>query len=222
MSRKRSSTAATGGKGFTFADKVAAAFFVQMLAREYPLEQSLGLVTELDFETKESGRSLDDLHLLFRSGSQVSRWSISVKSNRQLTRNGLNPEFVHDAWAEWRNEDGSGFDQTSDLLGIVIGVAGERPLHDWEEVRKEASDPTPERFLLRLVEGENQISSAKRKLFESLYPVKQPDRPQREETVRLAARLHVRHFNEKKDEGRCINQCAELVSAASIEEGTKL
>ena len=221
MPSKRSSTAATGGKGFTFADKVAAAFLVQMLARAFPLEPSLGLITELHFETKESGRSLDDLHLLLQSGSQVSRWSISVKSNRQLTRNGFNATFVQDAWAEWRNEEGSGFDQTSDLLGIVTGVVGEGPLQDWEEVRKEASSPTPERFLLRL-EGAKQISAAKKKIFESLYPAEQADRSQREDTVRLAARLHVQHFNEKRDEGRCIIQCTELVSAASIEEGTKL
>lgn len=93
MPRKCSSTAATGGKGYTFADKVAAGFLVQMLARTFPLEAALGLISELHFETKESGRSLDDLNLVLRSGSIVSRWSISVKSNRQLSREGFNPTF---------------------------------------------------------------------------------------------------------------------------------
>ena len=37
MPRKRSSTKATGGKGFTFADKVAGGFLVQMLARTFPM-----------------------------------------------------------------------------------------------------------------------------------------------------------------------------------------
>ena len=61
--RESSSTAATGGKGYTFADKVAAGFLVQMLARTFPLEAALGFIAELHLETKESGRNLDDLHL---------------------------------------------------------------------------------------------------------------------------------------------------------------
>jgi hypothetical protein len=82
--RKSSSTAAPGGKGYTFADKVAAGFLVQMLARSFPLGNTLGLISELHFETNESGRNLDDLHLLLQNGGRTSRWSISVKSNRQL------------------------------------------------------------------------------------------------------------------------------------------
>jgi hypothetical protein len=124
MPRKRSSTAATGGKGYTLADKAAAAFLVQMLARIFPLEPSLGLISEIHFETKESGRSLDDLLLLLQSGSGIARWPISVKSNQQLSRSGFDATFVQDAWAESRNEDVSKFDQNSDLLGLVTGVVG--------------------------------------------------------------------------------------------------
>src|SRR5271168_2666852 len=80
--RDSSSTAATGGKGYTFADKVAAGFLVQMLARAFPLEPKLGFIAELHFETKESGRSLDDLQLVLRNSGSDWRWSVSVKSNR--------------------------------------------------------------------------------------------------------------------------------------------
>jgi hypothetical protein len=75
--------------------------------------------------------------------------------------------------------------------------------------------------LLR-IDGQSQISAAKKKLFSSLYPAENPDREQREATVRLAARLHVLHFNKNREEGRYINQCALLVSSGSVEEGTKL
>jgi len=221
MPRKCSPTAATGGKGYTFADKVAAGFLVQMLARTFPLEAALGLISELHFETKESGRSLDDLNLVLRSGSIVSRWSISVKSNRQLSREGFNPTFVQDVRADWRSEGGANFDRDSDLLGLVTGTVGDGPLQNWEDLRKEAASTTPERFLQRL-DGAKQISSEKRRIFASLYPAEHPDQAQREATVRLAGRLHVLHFNEKKDEGRYINQCANLVSSGTIEEGTKL
>jgi hypothetical protein len=221
MPRKASSTAATGGKGYTFADKVAAGFFVQLLARDFPLGRALGWISEIHFETKESGRSLDDLLLLLQDGAALCRWSISVKSNRQLSREGFNAAFVRDVWADWRGERVAGFDQDSDLLGLVTGVVGDGPLQDWEDLRKEAASTTPERFLLRL-DGTKQISSEKKKLFASLYPVEQPDRANREATVRLAGRTHVLHFNEKRDEGRFVNQCANLISSGTIEEGTKL
>lgn len=42
MSRNSASTIATGGAGYTFADKVAAAFLVQMLQRGFPFESELG------------------------------------------------------------------------------------------------------------------------------------------------------------------------------------
>lgn len=218
--RKRSSTAATGGKGYTFADKVAAGFLVQMLARSFPVGDPPGFISEIHFETKESGRNLDDLHLILQHGSGSAGWSISVKSNRQLTGNGFNNTLVADLWTDWNGQGGSNFDQNSDLLGLVTGAVGDGPLHDWEELRQEASDATPERFLQRL-DGTKQISAGKKKLFHSLYPTGSPDQAQRESTVRLAARVHVLHFK-TKEEGRYLNQCALLVSSGTLDEGKKL
>ena len=219
--RKSSSTAATGGKGYTFADKVAAGFLVQMLARSFPLGIALGFVSELHFETKESGRNLDDLHLLLQNGSGSSRWSVSVKSNRQLSRRGFNRTLVADLWADWDGQGGANFDQNSDLLGLITGSVGDNTLHDWEELREEAASTTPERFVQRL-DGVRQISAGKRKIFSSLYYAENPDQTQRESTVRLAARLHVLYFNKKLEEGCYVNRCQLLVSSGTVEEGTKL
>jgi hypothetical protein len=219
--RTTSSTAATGGKGYTFADKVAAGFLVQMLARAFPLGAPLGFIAELHFETKESGRSLDDLHLVLQNGGATSRWSVSIKSNRQLSGKGFNGTLVADLWADWNGEGGANFDPDSDLLGLVTGSVGDGPLHDWEELRLEAADTTPERFVQRL-DGTRQISSGKKKLFSSLYPTENPGQAQRESTVRLTARLHVLYFDKKLEEGRYINQCALLVSSGTVEEGRKL
>lgn len=219
--RDSSSTAATGGKGYTFADKVAAGFLVQMLARTFPLEAALGFIAELHFETKESGRNLDDLHMVLQNSAGNARWSVSVKSNRQLSGTGFNRSLVGDLWADWRGERGTSFDPSSDLFGLVTGTLADGPLHDWEELRQEAADPTPERFLRR-IDGKRQISAAKKKLFSSLYPAENPNQAQREATVSLAARLHVLHFNKNREEGRYINQCALLISSGSVEEGTKL
>jgi hypothetical protein len=221
MPRERSSTAATGGKGYTFADKVAAGFLVQMLSRTFPAEASLGFIAELHFETRESGRNLDDLHLVLQNGAYVARWSVSIKSNRHLSGNGFDKTLVGDLWADWRGERGASFDPSSDVFGLVTGTVADGPLHNWEELRQEAAGPTPERFLQR-IDGERQISAAKKKIFSSLNPAENPNQAQREATVRLAARLHVLRFDKNLEEGRYINQCALLVSSGSVEEGTKL
>ena len=71
MSRNSASTIATGGAGYTFADKVAGAFLVQMLQRAFPFEPELGIIAEIHFETRESGDVLDDLQLVLRSGNEV-------------------------------------------------------------------------------------------------------------------------------------------------------
>ena len=144
-----------------------------------------------------------------------------MKSNRQLTKNGFDPIFVQDAWAEWTGADGANFDPALDVLGLVTGVVGEGTLEEWEDVRKEAASTTPERFLLR-VSGARQLSATKKKIFESLCLPGRTDKAHREETVRLAAKLHVQHYNESKAEGRFVNQCAQLTTSGALEEGTKL
>lgn len=61
---KLASTKSTGGGGFTFADKVAGWFLIQVLGRKFPFESEPGPLTELHFETSESGNALDDLMLV--------------------------------------------------------------------------------------------------------------------------------------------------------------
>ena len=222
MPRRRSSTAATGGKGYTFADKVAAGFLVQMLARAFPLEAALGFIAELHFETKESGRSLDDLHLMLQSGGGRSRWSISVKSNRQLSGTGSTARWWGISGRIGTGEGDASFDPNSDLFGLVTGTVADGPLHDWEELRQEAAGTTPDRFLQRIDGAKGRSPQRKKKIFSSLYPVENPDQAQREATVRLAARLHVLHFNKSGKKGVTSISVPLLVSSGSVEEGTKL
>lgn len=91
MVRKSASTAATGGGGYTFADKVAAGFLVQMLKRKFSLEIDLGVITALHFETRDAGHVLDDLQLALKRGQDDTRCLVSVKSNRQHTGTQLYP-----------------------------------------------------------------------------------------------------------------------------------
>ena len=109
MSKKKAPTKATGGGGYTFADKVAAGFLAQILKRKFPLEPDLGVLTAVDFETRDAGHVLDDLRLTLTRGVDTTECFVSVKSNRQLTKKGFNKEFVQDAWEQWKSGDSTEF-----------------------------------------------------------------------------------------------------------------
>lgn len=98
MSRNSAPTKATGGGGFTFADKIAAAFLAQMLKRALPLEPEFGASSETHFEARDTGQILDDLRFVLTRGTESAHCAISVKSNRQLSKAGFSAEFVQDAW----------------------------------------------------------------------------------------------------------------------------
>src|ERR1019366_418123 len=134
MLRRGAPTKATGGGGYTFADKVAAGFLAQMLMRKFPLEPEFGPIAEGHLET---------------------RCAVSVKSNRQLTKDGFNSEFVQDAWGQWQGAAGSNFDPATDFVGLIVGVIDDRTLHQWRELQKQA---TSTRSVARVVFTNRHIS----------------------------------------------------------------
>ena len=217
MSRNSASTIATGGAGYTFADKVAATFLVQMLQRAFPFEPELGVIAEIHFETRERGNLLDDLQLMLRRGNESSKCTASVKSNRQLSKAGFNSEFVKDAWEQWQGAGGSKFNAATDILCLIAGVVDEQALQAWRELQKQARATTPERLVERLGDG-NQFSAVQRKIFKSLGNTQGGSDI---ETARLAARVRLLHFSEDK-EGEYINRCAEVVLDGTQSQGAKL
>lgn len=72
MSRETAPTKATGGGGYTFADKVAAGFLVQLLRRTFPMEPDFGPIAEVHFEARDAGQVLDDLLLILKRGTEAS------------------------------------------------------------------------------------------------------------------------------------------------------
>jgi hypothetical protein len=217
MSRNSASTKATGGGGYTFADKVAAAFLAQMLKRGFPVEPEFGAISELHFEARDTGQILDDLRLVLKRGTALTHCAISVKSNRQLTKAGFNQEFVEDAWEEWNRQ---GFNKENDLLGLIVGVIDAPTLDEWRELQKQDSATTPVRMAERLKDSQ-QSSAVQRAIFESLRKEQNGQKPDALEAARLASRIRVLPFVEG-EEGRHINLCAEITLAGTIEEGTKL
>jgi hypothetical protein len=217
MPRNSAPTKATGGGGYTFADKVAAGFLAQMLKRAFPVGPELGLITELHFEARDTGQILDDLRLALKRGTEATSCAISVKSNRQLTRAGFKEEFVGDAWEQWNS---AGFNKETDLLGLIVGVIDAPTLEEWRELQKQDFAATPERMVQRLADS-RQSSAIQRAIFESLHREQNGVSPDPVETARLASRIRVLPFLEG-DEGRYINLCVEIVLDGSVEEGAKL
>jgi len=220
MPRESAPTKATGGGGFTFADKVAAGFLAQMLKRTFPLEPELGPIVEVHFETRDCGQVLDDLLLLLNRGSDTTRCAISVKSNRQLTKGGFNAEFVQDAWEQWRGAARSHFNPETDLLGLIVGVIDNQTLQEWRGLQKQTATTTPERMVQRLADTK-QSSATQRAIFESLRSLPNGVPPDSLETARLASRIRVVPFSDDK-EGDYVNLCTAIVVAGSLDEGTKL
>ena len=216
MPKDAAPTKATGGGGYTFADKVAAGFLAQMLRRKFPLETEFGPISALHFETRDVGNVLDDLLLILKRGQDETRCAVSVKSNRQLSKAGFNAEFVQDAWEQRQGGEGADFDPEKDMLGLIVGVIDEPTLHEWQELQKQAASTTPDRLAARL-KNDGQSSATQRKIFESLR--KSPDGTERDavETARLASRLRVLRFSDNS-EGDSINLCAEIVRDGTATE----
>lgn len=217
MPRESAPTKATGGGGYTFADKVGAAFLAQTLKRVFPVEPEFGTISELHFEARDAGQILDDLWLGLSHGTESTRCAISVKSNRQLTKTGFNAEFVQDAWEQWNTD---GFNKRRDLLGIIVGVIDAPTLEEWRGLQKQSFATTPERMVQRLTDT-NQSSAVQRAIFESLRREQNGVQPDPVETARLASRIRVLPFLEG-EEGEYISLCAALVLDGSLGEGTKL
>jgi hypothetical protein len=219
MTKKTVAVKASGGGGYTFADKVAAGLLAQMLKRKFPLEPDLGPITELHFETRDAGNFLDDLQLLLKRGPSETRCFVSIKSNRQITKSGFSTDFVQDAWEQWHGGDGSAFDPAKDILALIVGVVNEPTLQEWRELQKQAATTSPDRLAARL-ENAGQSSATQRAIFAGLRKLGDADADETE-TARLVSRLRVLCFSEDQ-EGDYINLCADIVSSGTIEEGAKL
>ena len=220
MPRMSAPTKATGGGGFTYADKVAAGFLAQLLKRAFPIEPDFGSIAEVHFEARDSGQILYDLLLVLKHGNETTRCAISVKSNRQRTRAGFNNEFVQDAWEQWNGPPGSSFNRETDLLGLIVGVIDNQTLEEWRGLQKQDVATTPERMVQRLADSQ-QSSATQRAIFQSLRRALTGVSPDQLETARLASRIRVLPFLEG-EEGEYINRCAEIVLDGNLGEGAKL
>jgi hypothetical protein len=217
MARKTATAKATGGGGYTFADKVAAGFLVQILEGRVAFHAPAGVPDALDFETRDSGHILDDLLLVIRAGGAPGRVAISIKSGRELTTSGFSTDFVQDAWGEWQRSD---FKVGSDLLMLVVGAVSDRVLEHWQRLEEQATRTTPERLVARLAD-ERQSSGIQRAIFASLRRTQIEPRRDAIECAQLLSHLRVLQFSPER-QAALSQACQSLVVEATVEEGRNL
>lgn len=114
----------TGGKGFSFENQVGAWFLTHMLAGVPPLDENLGSLTQLAFQTEPDGWKLDDLLLTFQMGDTSHRCAISIKSNRQFTARKAPDDFVERCWSQFLETKNNPFSQQTDRL---VNITAELP-----------------------------------------------------------------------------------------------
>jgi len=223
--KKRAPVKATGGAGFTFADKVGAYFLLDLLRGGIPLGPDAGPIAALHFETRESGWLIDDQLLVMKNAEREGCCAVSVKSDSRLTASGLDQEFVSDAWRQWDGVEGASFDSEKDFLGLATRTVAPQVAKDWNEILREAQEGEPFRVAERL-RAEGQMSAAKRRLFDSVKVSSGGGEREAVESVKLLSRLRVFPFDfdavPSRDEARAIEVCRNLTRNGTLDDGRKL
>ena len=101
MPRQNATPKQTSGAGFSVETDTVAWTLAHMLNRSCPFDPPSGMIERVDTQLPASQWHLDDLLVTVRT-DRVHRLSFSIKSNRQITRDGFPQDFIRDAWEQDR------------------------------------------------------------------------------------------------------------------------
>lgn len=155
----------TGGKGFTFESQVGAWFLVHMLVGVPPLDEVLGTLKRLAFQTEPDGWLLDDLLLTCKMGDITHHCAISIKSDRQFTAKKAPKDFVERCWLQFLETKGNPFSPETDRL---VNITAELPAATRDSLfsmLKAASVRDPAEMVKQLANGDLSVNA--RAMFES-------------------------------------------------------
>ncbi len=194
MTKKTATTKETGGGGNMFESMVAARFMAMMIAGHPPLDEELGVIRLIEFQTIADGWPLDDLVLTLRGPRGNSRFALSIKSNQQIRGNRFPIEFVEAAWELWLGRHTADFDRSRDHLGLVVGSLAPIVRVAWDGLFNEARDAGPERILHRL-KARGAKNDIQRNLFRSLTCKLPGETVAEVEAVLLMTRIRVLDYD---------------------------
>jgi energy-coupling factor transporter ATP-binding protein EcfA2 len=230
MNKKSTSVALTGGAGFEFEDYIAAYFMIHLLSNVPPIDTGFGVVVSVDFQVSESGWLLDDLLITGKGNEELlRRLSISVKRDKQVTRNGFPPHFVEAIWKQWLETQSNPFVKDQDLLCLAVGKISDTVKEAWDEMLKQALRTCPERMVKRLSPQSKSNSKIQKNIFNSLHcpkNFKQMHNIEDVDTARLLKHVRLLHFDfhspQSNDEKKVIQLCRDCISSGSIDEAKEL
>lgn len=133
MAKKVATVKQTGGGGFSFENKVAAHYAVQMLLANEILGSKKGIITRIDFQTRVKGWYLDDILLTLQSNKKQSHIAFSVKSNSQFDKTVAPSDFIKAIWEQALHIGSNVFDRNSDMMGLITSC---QPAPQKEAIQK--------------------------------------------------------------------------------------
>lgn len=155
----------TGGKGFSFENQVGAWFLVHMLAGVPPLDEVLGTLKRLAFQTEPDGWLLDDLLLTCKMGDITHHCAISIKSDRQFTAKKAPEDFVERCWLQFLETKNNPFSSETDRL---VNITAELPATTRDSlfsVLQAATVRDPAEMVKQLANGDLSVNA--RAMFDS-------------------------------------------------------
>jgi hypothetical protein len=156
----------TGGGGFVFEDQVVAYFLACLLTDQPPLDPALGTIVRVDFQARVDGWFLDDVVATLAVPTMTRRCALSIKSNRQFSKDAAPADFVCAAWEQYLHEGADPFDRSADLLGLITTPLPEELSDPLDELLLWARAQDPAGLPARLAEP-GFASEPKRRLFAS-------------------------------------------------------
>jgi hypothetical protein len=199
-----------------------------MLAGAMPLGPDDGVPVKVQWQAGALGWQLDDLVVSMQTSGGLAELSLSIKSDKQVTRRGFEASFVGAAWAQWLATEKGPFRKDRDLLGLATTTLGDDVQRSWDTLANQAKEAEPAVLVKRL--GQTRTSSrTARALFNSL-------RCPREISAQLAAEpeapaLLLRHLRvlpfDLKTAGsirrsQALEVCARLLKSGSAQEAADL
>ncbi|TET47497.1 hypothetical protein E3J62_01315 [candidate division TA06 bacterium] len=203
----------TGGGGVAFEQLVGASYLVSLLAGDIPRGLDWGISKAVAFQQRMSGYLLDDVVVTATDGQRQRKLALQVKHDLTFSDAPSNTEFarvIADCWGTFAGAQGSCFDESTDRVGIGIGVYQRKVARHFQQLlgwsRKSASAAD----FIRLVQVSGFSSDEKRKylgVITNLLARAKGAEVTDDETWRFLRCLVVIHFDVENPGSRDSTHC---------------
>ncbi|WP_442498147.1 transposase [Methylobacter sp. sgz302048] len=217
----------TGGKGFSLESQVGAWFLIHMLAGVPPLDENLGSLKRLAFQTGPDGWQLDDLLLTCQMKDTIHRCAISIKSNRQFTAQKAPKDFVERCWSQFLEIKDNPFSPETDRL---VNITAELPSVTRDSLfslLKAARVRDPAEMVKQLANGDLSVNA--RAMFQSFAcPTDLASKYQigAEKIPELLRCVSVRSLNledpNSTDKAHALGLCRQILKTGDLQTATEL